>query len=181
MFERTSERNFTLKYLSKFEILNICKVSNGKKENSKKRVCPSAGAIYPLSLCVYVNRSDDMESGLYLYKPMVNDLSTIKQISLSDEQIGNMFRDKDKSKFKNVSVILFYLKDDVSFNYLRNKYNTFVQFYFIEMGHCCQNVLLYCTSSNLKSFPDGTVRADAFKQNFDIKQNELIYSVLIGG
>jgi SagB-type dehydrogenase family enzyme len=116
------------------------------------RAAPSAGGTYPLELFT-VTTSDgveDLEEGLYQYKPVKHSLEKKSPIvSILD---FHSFLSDDDQAFLNQSETIILITAE--FEKTTNRYgNRGIQYVWIEVGHVLQNLLLQAESLQLKLHP----------------------------
>lgn len=126
---------------------------SGRKEDfdgiiAKMRYYASGGALYPISVIIYVNKVEELKRGIYLYQPMYHSLLPINiqtKIDTNKLFVGNNI------DIKNSSFFVFY-KYSISSTYLKYGELSLVNI-LIETGMMAQNFGLITTACGFGSCP----------------------------
>jgi SagB-type dehydrogenase family enzyme len=117
-----------------------------------RRTAPSAGALYPLEVCVVAGNVTGLSVGIYSYDPLKRELSRIldsdKRVELSKAALG-------QSSINKAAAILVIsaVYERVAVKYGERG----IRYVHMEAGHAAQNVFLQAVSLDL-----GTVVIGAF-------------------
>lgn len=173
IFKRKSIRSFLDKEIEIEKISQLLWVAQGK--NISKRTVPSAGAIYPLVIYVFLKKR-----GLYHYQfrkallkmeieedPTENFLKQLAQYSLSQNFIYEAPL--------NIIICVDFPKIISGYGERGKRYAL------IEVGHCAQNVHLEAVSLGLGSVPIGAFRDKKILNLLRLPENlDPIYIIPIG-
>lgn len=126
---------------------------SGRKENfggivASMRYYASGGALYPISVIIYINEVDGLKKGLYLYQPMYHSLLPLNiktQIDINKLFVGSNI------DVKNSSFFVFY-KYAISSTYLKYGELSLANI-LIEAGMMAQNFSLVTTACGFGSCP----------------------------
>lgn len=109
------------------------------------RVAPSAGALYPLDLFLYVASSNQIASGIYYYNPLKHHLSVLRQGDFRQDFASKM-PDAEISFTSSLIIFIVAQFEKTVFKYSNRGY----RFALMEAGHVAQNIDLTSTALNLK-------------------------------
>ena len=156
---RRSHRRFSTKPLSLDNLSQILWSAQGVTHLFGFRTAPSAGAIYPLEIYIVVSNVDQLQSGIYHYKPRSHHLKLVTEGEHSKQLSRAANRQSSIKKAAVTLVITGVIKRTEKKYELRAK-----RYVHIETGHAAQNIYLQATSLQL-----GTVFIGAFNDN-EVKQ-----------
>ena len=173
IFKRKSIRSFSDKEIEIEKISQLLWVAQGK--NISKRTVPSAGAIYPLEIYVFLKNK-----GLYLYffrkallkmeieeDPNESFLKLLAQYSLNQNFIYEAPL--------NIIICVDFPKIIRGYGARGKRYAL------IEVGHCAQNIHLEAVSLGLGSVPIGAFRDKEIMEHLKLPENiDPIYIIPIG-
>ena len=127
------------------------------------RTVPSGGALYPLELYFYSRYIENLETGLYHYNPVENNLHQIIAEDLT-LKISNCLTPGQSNLAHNTSMMIFITSifERETFKYGSRGY----RFALLEAGHVAQNINLVSTAMGL-----GSVNIGGY---FDREVDELI-------
>lgn len=156
--------------------------SLGEPDPCYLRTAPSAGGLYPIDLYLLLRNVDQLEDGLYRYRPNSHSLTCTKKMSKEDwakhdknaESWGANF---DSSK---INVAIFYV-----YSLYRNsrKYGDLgLAFGFMEVGMIAQNIHLAAEALNLASSCSGGGSKEACEKllGVDGMSDHCLHQTLIG-
>ncbi|KAL0220006.1 hypothetical protein P9112_005659 [Eukaryota sp. TZLM1-RC] len=173
--QRRSKRSFCEQSLSLSEISQLCYSAQGISSNNK-RVCPSAGALYPLELYIVVQNVDDLQPGLYKYNPGPHELNLLI--------IGNLTHPIYNAALRQESVMSAPVNFVFSAVYDRicSKYGHRGERYaHIEVGHAAQNLCLRATSLSLHTVCIGAFDGERLSKSMNLPVTEApLYIVPVG-
>ena len=156
---RRSHRRFSAKSLSLDNLSQILWSAQGVTHLFGFRTAPSAGAIYPLEIYIVVSNVDQLQPGLYHYKPRSHHLELVAEGEYRKQLSRAAKRQSSIKKSAATLVITGVIKRTEKKYELRAK-----RYVHIETGHVAQNIYLQATSLQL-----GTVFVGAFNDN-EVKQ-----------
>jgi len=162
---RRSVREYTHEPVSFEAISRILWACQGVVGGGERRTAPSAGALYPLEIYLVAQRVDDVEPGLYKYKPKANTLTTIQQQELTARLAA---RALEQESVRNCAACII-ITADVSRTAV--KYGGRAERYVLmEVGHAAENVLLEAAALKLGAVPVGAFEEAGVKQLLEIQE-----------
>ena len=170
---RKSVREFSSDALTPEAVSNLLWAAYGN--NKFRKTAPSAGALYPLSIYLVVNRVEKLNKGLYLYRGANHSL-----IKVSDKDISNKLAHAAFSQTfvhtAPLALIISAIPGITTAKYGQRG----IRYIYMEAGHVSQNIYLEATRLGL-----GTVAVGAFddQQVKDLLQQEVepLYIMPVGG
>ena len=178
--KRKSERDFsknmyeiTLQDLSSI-LVNSISLKKVGVENSN-RFYPSPGALFPVEIYIYVNRSKEIPFGVYYYNFLENCLELVNDNFTSDKlRIGGEHWFKDSS----VMIIMTVVMQRIMQKYGERGY----RYALIEAGHIGQNIYLAATAKKIKVCACGGIFESELERILFIDgKNECgIYAIALG-
>jgi len=177
--KRRSRRKFTNKELSREELSYLLWATQGvKKGNPKLRTVPSAGGRHPFETYLFVNRVDDIKSGLYRYLPLEHKLLLI------DEDLGLLDKISEacfEQRFIKESAVIFIwtaipYRTEWRYSIVGHKMIA------IDVGHLCQNLYLASESIDGGTCAIGRYHQDKLDKVLGVDgDNEfVIYAASVG-
>ena len=150
--ERRSIRQYKNLSITLQDLSQLLWAAQGVSGSGGRRTSPSAGALYPLEVCVVAGNVTGLSVGIYSYDPHKHELSRIldndKRAELSKAALG-------QSSIKNAAAILVI---SAVYERVTGKYGERgIRYVHMEAGHAAQNVFLQAVSLDL-----GTVVIGAF-------------------
>jgi SagB-type dehydrogenase family enzyme len=162
--KRRSIREYSKKPLALSEISQLLWAAQGitgKIYGTLLRTAPSAGALYPFEIYIFVNNVENLKSGLYHFSVRDHSIVLIKEGDFRDK----LLRASLEQEMVKDAAAVFVLS--AIFDRIRSKYGERgYRYVYMEAGHISQNIYLQATSMGL-----GTVVIGAF---VDDKINNLI-------
>ncbi|MBM4176573.1 MAG: SagB/ThcOx family dehydrogenase [Ignavibacteria bacterium] len=156
MLKRRSVRYFSDKSLTLAEISQLLWSAQGITEpRDGLRTAPSAGALYPLEVYVVAGKVENLEAGIYKYKPQTHELIKIVKGDKRTE-LYNAALQQSSIQTAPANLVFPAVYERTSRKY-RDRAERYVH---IEIGHAAQNVCLQAVSLGL-----GTVTIGAFYDN----------------
>jgi SagB-type dehydrogenase family enzyme len=122
--------------------------SAGWAEGSARRTSPSAGALYPLELYLFVNDVPRHPSGVFHYDPLAHRLEELARASPERLARALVHADLAQAALLLVVTALFWRS---RFKYGLRGY----RFALLEAGHVMQNALLACAALGVAAVPVG--------------------------
>jgi SagB-type dehydrogenase family enzyme len=138
----------TLKEVS--QILWSAQGITGALGNYPLRAAPSAGALYPLEIYLFVGNVADLSPGVYKYIPIRH---KIYKIIDGDKRraLWEACHSQDWVLNAALDLVLTSVDERTTWKYGPRG----IQYIFIEVGHVAQNIHLQCIALGLKSCPIG--------------------------
>ncbi len=116
------------------------------------RAYPSAGALHPLELYVYLRRVRDLPQGVFHYHPLEHRLFHILEGEIEEPLVQAAY---DQEFLADASVVLIF---SIVYERTRRKYGyRAYRYVFMDLGAACENTYLVATGLGL-----GTVLVGAF-------------------
>ena len=170
---RRSIRTFGKMPLSLEEMSQLLWAAQGQSHPAGFRTAPSAGAIYPLKLHIWVGEVRGLASGIYRYRPGSHEL-----VRTADRDIGG---DVARAAFRQYwiaeSQAIMALSAVVART--KAKYGGRAERYvFMEAGHAAQNVYLQATALSLGTTIVGAFDDDRIHALFNMESDEAPLSLL---
>lgn len=156
--KRRSIRSYSGKPMNMAELSGLlfsAQGITGEIHGQKLRTAPSAGALYPMELYVFVHNVSGLSQGLYHYNPLEHSLIVIKKGDLR-EDISKAGLGQKALKEANVVIALTAVPGRTT----RKYGNRGFRYIYIEAGHIAQNMALEAVSSGL-----GAATIGAFLDN----------------
>ncbi|MCI4139080.1 SagB/ThcOx family dehydrogenase [Bacillus vallismortis] len=178
--ERKSTRNFdSSKPISFSTFSNILGVFQQKNiKGNTQYFYPSAGGLYPVNIYLYIkeNRVENIEKGLYLYKPSDNSINLIERAEFREINF-NYFINSEIFKKSNFTV--FYTLDN---DVIIPKYGGNGYYYGLLEAGVMTSLLSYITEYfKVGSCSIGEIKFDELKEYFKLKKNEVfLHTVEVG-
>ena len=152
---RESVREFTSSSLTLGEVSQLLWSAQGETRRGGGRTTPSAGGLYPLEIYVMVGAVENLEPGIYRYRPERHDLLAV---GAGDHRSQLASAALSQSWMRDAAIMIV-----VAAQYVRTtgKYGERGRKYVhMEVGHTAQNVYLQATALGL-----GTTFVGAFNDN----------------
>ncbi len=164
---RISVRSYKEEPLRLEELSQLLWASYGKNRYAKL-VCPSAGALYPLSIYVVVGKVKGLSSGVYRYNHLQHSLSLMlaqdKRPELSSACLGQVW-------VKEAPISIVICADySITTRHYGSRGRRYVE---MEAGHSGQNIYLMATSLGLGTVGIGAFRDLEVKQVLRLKEEPL--------
>lgn len=159
--KRRSVRQFAETPLSLQDVSQLLWAAQGSSREPNRRTCPSAGATYPLTLILVVNRVQGLQPGLYRYACEEHALDLLISGDFSEKLVGACLNQRF---LKSASVVLVLA---AQYERTTRRYGERgVRYVHMECGHAGQNIYLQSEAIGL-----GTVAVGAFD---DAKVQEIL-------
>lgn len=178
--KRRSVRNYKDEAISLKELSNLLFSAQGITGDyfgTSLRTAPSAGALYPFEIYIYVHNGENLERGIYHYNVLEHSLEFIKKGDFRNSFFkAGLFQEM----FLEAPIIFVYT---AIFERTTQKYgDRGYRYVYIEAGHIAQNVSLECISLGLVSCVIGAFFDDMINEilGVDGKKESAIYIQTIG-
>jgi SagB-type dehydrogenase family enzyme len=151
--KRRSVRNYSkepVDMASLSQLLFSAQGITGETYGTKLRTAPSAGALYPIELYVFVHDIQGLKQGLYHYSPFDHSLTLIKEGNLR-KAIMNAGLKQEMLKDANLVFALSAIPARTTWKYGQRGY----RYIYMEAGHIAENILLQAVSLGLGAVPVG--------------------------
>lgn len=178
--KRKSSRNFsqtnhniTLREISSV-LANSISLKDFNNVNSK-RLYPSPGALFPIEIYVYINKSVEIPFGIYHYNFQEHSLELV-----NDSFTCGMLRIGGESHFRDASATIFMT---IVMSRIMQKYEERgYRYALLEAGHIGQNIYLAATGNDLKVCGcGGIIELELERISLIDGQNECgVYAISIG-
>ena len=167
----------TLSLADLSQLLYSAQGITGERHGVKLRAAPSAGALFPMELYVFVRNIKDLKPGLYHYLPQEHSLKVIRTGNLSDDL---MKAGLNQAALKKADLVIALSAVPSRMDW---KYGSRTMRYIhIEAGHIAQNVLLQAVSLGLGAVPIGAFKDSAVDRLLGIngKIQVSVYLIAVG-
>lgn len=178
--KRRSVRNYSGSPMNSAEISQLlfsAQGITGQIYGEKLRTAPSAGALYPIELYVFINNVRGIEKGLYHYNLFEHSLTEIKKGDFRKEMLRagldqEMFRDA------NIVIAMTAIHKRITWKYGDRGF----RYIYMEAGHIAQNILIQSVSLGLGSVVVGAFLDDELNRllGIDGKEEISLYLVATG-
>lgn len=173
IYLRKSVRSFSDKEIEIEQISQLLWAAQGK--NNSKRTAPSAGAIYPLEIYVFIKKK-----GIYHYNFRRKELI----LEIEEEQNENLLKQLAQFSLNQNFIYEASLNLIICIDFpkiIRGYGERGKRYALIEVGHCAQNVHLEAVSLGLGSVPIGAFQDKLIKDLLQLPENlDPIYIIPIG-
>lgn len=168
MLKRRSVRYFADKSLTLAEISQLLWSAQGiTEQRNGLRTAPSAGALYPLEVYIVAGKVENLEAGIYKYKPQTHELIKIADGDKRTE-LYNAALQQSSIQTAPASLVFSAVYERTSWKY-GNRAERYVH---IEIGHASQNVCLQVVSLGLGTVTIGAFYDDKVKRVMQLTKNE---------
>ena len=168
LHKRRSMRVYSKEPLSIREISQILWAAQGiTEEKYVLRTAPSAGALYPLEIYIAVSNVNELNPGVYKYKPQNH---ALKKIDEGDKRldISNAALQQDAIENSSAILIIFAVYERTAV-----KYGSRAERYIhIEVGSVGQNIYLQSVSLGLGTVMIGAFKDEVLKRVLALQINE---------
>nr|WP_296751687.1 SagB/ThcOx family dehydrogenase [Thioalkalivibrio sp.] len=166
--QRRSVRSYGSAALSLQEIAQLVWAAQGVTEpQDGLRTAPSAGATFPLEIDLLVTGSDDLEDGVYRYRPrehsLVQRIAGDRRRHLHDAGLG-------QTAILEAPVVL--VMSGVTSRTARRYGPRAERYVHMEAGHAAQNVYLQATALDIGTVVIGAFRDEAVSSALRLNQGE---------
>ncbi|MCY9135877.1 SagB/ThcOx family dehydrogenase [Bacillus atrophaeus] len=177
---RKSTRDFdsskTMSFSTFSNILGVFQQTNIK--GNIQYFYPSAGGLYPVNIYLYIkkNRVENIEEGLYLYKPSDNSINLVGKVDFNKVNFHYFMND---GIFKQSTFTVFYTLDNDA---IIPKYGGNGYYYGLLEAGVMTSLLSYITEFfKVGSCSIGDIKFDELKEYFKFKRNEVfLHTVEVG-
>ncbi len=171
---RRSVREYAPGSLSLDEVGQLLWAAQGKTADWGGRTAPSAGATYPLETYLAVGEVEDLEAGLYRYRPETHSLLRVgggdRRLSLAQAALGQRMVGEAP-----VTVVLA-----AKYERTAGRYGERAERYVhMETGHAGQNIHLQAEALGLGTVVVGAFRDEEVKRVLGIEE-EPLYLMPVG-
>jgi SagB-type dehydrogenase family enzyme len=157
--DRRSIRQYKNLPITLADLAQLLWAAQGMSGTGGRRTAPSAGALYPLELCVVAGNVTGLSAGIYLYDPLKHELNRTTEGDARSELSKAAL---NQPSIKNAPAVLVI---SAVFERTTIKYGERgVRYVHMEAGHAAQNVYLQAAALDL-----GTVVIGAFGDDAVIK------------
>lgn len=173
---RRSIRDLKSNTISLSEVGQLLWSAQGVTAQDDKRTSPSAGALYPLQIYLVAGMVEDLESGVYHYKPASHAL----QLVISGDKRKGLYvaAGMQSALFRNAAVLVL----TADYNRTTAKYGERAYRYVhMEAGHVSENIYLQATSLKIGTVAMGAFSDTLVRTILSLPQNEQpLYLMPIG-
>jgi SagB-type dehydrogenase family enzyme len=147
--KRKSTRNFTAAPLTTQQLSYLLYAANALMPNGS-RTAPSARAVYPIDIYVFIQNVTGFEKGIYFYNPRYHYLQKVKTGDFVSVLAAACNHQPAVSKAAVVISLIY-----VASRFRQRYGERGVHFAALEAGHISQNFLLAAAKLNLGALPVG--------------------------
>jgi len=167
LLERRSVREYTGEPLTIQEVSQLLWAAQGITDPRGYRTTPSAGGLYPLEVYVVVGDVENLDEGVYKYRPQGHELVKILD---EDRREGLFAAALEQAWVKEAAVDLVIM---AVYERTTAKYgDRGVQYVHMEAGHAAQNVYLQATALGLGTVTIGAFHDDQVEEVLMSPENE---------
>jgi len=174
---RRSIRSYSKEALSLEELSQLLWAGSGVTEPRRGfRTAPSAGALYPIDIYLFVSRVNGLKEGIYKYLPKEHKLEVVRlEPVLRRVYEAALWQSSIFESAVVFALVAFY--DRITWKYGQRG----VMYAHIECGHIAQNVLLQATALKLGAVPIGAFREEEIAKIMNLPSgSEVIYLIPVG-
>ncbi|MEM3421293.1 MAG: SagB/ThcOx family dehydrogenase [Candidatus Hadarchaeum sp.] len=167
LFLRRSVREYTGEPLSLSEVSQLLWAAQGITDPRGFRTAPSAGGLYPLEVYLVAGDVENLEAGIYRYRPQSHELVKIQTGDLREvlctAALGQAWV---KEAAIDIVIVGIYERTTVKYG------DRGVQYVHLEAGHAAQNVCLQATALGLGTVTVGGFYDDQVQKVLMAPENE---------
>ena len=174
--DRRSIRQYRNLPITLQDLSQLLWAAQGISGTGGRRTSPSAGALYPLELCVVAGNVTGLSVGVYSYDPHKHELSRVldsdKRAELSKAALG-------QSSINKAAAILVI---SAVYERVTGKYRERgIRYVHMEAGHAAENVFLQAVSLDLGTVVIGAFRDEEVRAVLHLRgQEQPLYLMPIG-
>jgi|SaaInl4_150m_RNA_FD_contig_31_1520276_length_3142_multi_5_in_0_out_0_2 SagB-type dehydrogenase family enzyme len=174
--QRRSHRTFAETPLTLAQLAQLLWAGQGRSGDYDGRTAPSAGGVHPLRLHVVAGRVDDLEPGVYRYRPATHDLETLASGDMRAELRDATGHQECLGEGAADIVI------GAAAGPTRERYGERgLRYLHMEAGHVGQNVALQATALGLAVTTVAAFDDEAMARGARLEENELaLYAIPVG-
>jgi len=171
--KRRSVRDYQDEPLTLKEVSQILWAAQGITSDWGGRTAPSAGALYPLEVCLVVRKVADISPGVYRYLPEGHQLERIVENDVSS-QLARAALSQNFIKEAPVNLIFSGV-----FSRTTKKYGERgIGYVYLEAGHAAQNVYLQVQSLGLGTVVVGAFDDEEIKKILNLADDEAPFYIM---
>ncbi len=176
LIQRRSIRDYQDEPLSLAEVSQLLWAAQGITSDWGGRTAPSAGALYPLEVCLVVRKVEDISPGVYRYIPEGHKLERIVEGDISS-QLARAAISQNFIKEAPVNLVFSGIYSRTTKKYGQRG----IRYVYLEAGHAAQNVYLQVASLGLGAVVVGAFDDEEIKQILNLADDEApLYIMPIG-
>lgn len=161
LLQRRSIRDYSGQALTLEEVSQLLWACQGTTADWGGRTAPSAGALYPLEVYLAAGRVDNLDTGVYKYRPHAHDLVKVRDGDVRAELArASLGQSPVRDGAADIVIAAVYERTTGKYG------DRGIRYVHMEAGHAAQNVYLQATALDL-----GTVTIGAF---FDDEVREVV-------
>ena len=165
--QRRSIREFSRSPLTLAEVSQLLWAAQGITHREGLRTAPSAGALYPLEVYLLLGNVDELDPGIYKYRPDGHQLVLLG----TDDRRGKLARAAyHQTWLKHSAAILVFAA--VEQRTTRKYGRRGRRYIYIEVGHAAQNVFLQAVALQLGAGVVGAFDDEAVQSLMGMPKNE---------
>ncbi|MEM2890528.1 MAG: SagB/ThcOx family dehydrogenase [Candidatus Hadarchaeum sp.] len=173
---RRSVRDYTGEPLTLIEVSQLLWAAQGITDPRGFRTAPSAGGLYPLEVYLVAGDVENLEAGIYRYRPKSHELVKIQSGDLREvlctAALGQAWV---KEAAADIVIMGVYERTTVKYG------DRGIQYVHMEAGHAAQNVCLQATALGLGTVTVGAFYDDQIQKALNAPENEKpLYVMPIG-
>jgi SagB-type dehydrogenase family enzyme len=174
--KRRSVRSYAQEPLSMEDIAQLLWAAQGINSRNGFRTAPSAGALYPLEVCIVIGNVSGVEEGIYRYLPQKHSLTLVQsgdhRNRLSAAALGQAC-----VREAPAVMILSGISSRITGKYGQRG----IQYMMMEAGHAAQNVCLQAVTRQIGVVPVGAFKEDQVRDILQLDNSELpLYLLPLG-
>ncbi|OHE58868.1 MAG: nitroreductase [Thermodesulfovibrio sp. RBG_19FT_COMBO_42_12] len=167
LLERRSVRDYKDKPLTLAEVSQLLWAAQGITGSGGLRTAPSAGALYPLEVYIFIGNVKDLLGGIYKYRPHKHELGMV----VKGDKRNELYRAAlSQSSVRDAPVVIVF---SAVYERTTVKYGERgIRYVHMEAGHAAQNIFLQSVSLDLGAVVIGAFYDDEVKKIMKMPDRE---------
>jgi len=176
LLHRRSLRSYIWKSLTLQEVSQLLWAAQGITNDRGLRTAPSAGALYPLEVYLVAGTVQNLNPGVYRYRPINHDIVKVLE---GDKRNDLAKAALMQSWVKEGAIDLIFT---AVYSRTTEKYgDRGIRYVHMEVGHAAQNLCLQATAMGLGAVTVGAFRDEQISAILELPRNEQpLYIIPIG-
>ena len=176
LLKRRSVREYSGEALTLEEVSQLLWAAQGITSEWGGRTAPSAGALYPLEVYVAVGNVENLNPGVYKYKPERHELVKVRdddvRTGLAEAALGQVW-----VKEGAIDIVIAAVYERTTKKYGDRG----VRYVHMEAGHAAQNIYLQAAAFSLGMVTVGAFHDDRVKEIITMPEGEVpLYIIPVG-
>lgn len=173
---RRSRRQYSKEALRLKQAAQLLWAAQGITSSRGLRTAPSAGALYPLEIYLVASKVENLEPGLYHYRPADHELAC-RKFGNYREALCRAGLSQSAIREAPAAIVITGVVERTTAKYGRRG----VSYVYMEAGHAAQNALLQAVSLDLAGVPIGAFQNRELSRLMELAEGEEpLYILCIG-